>query len=58
MDKSSAYGAKEPGFKNQVEEENLFVSLCINMFCKKDRNKQKSSDWGQPLKKIKIINNK
>ena len=36
VNKSSAYDAKGPGFKNQVEEENLFVSLCINMFCKKD----------------------
>ena len=39
VDKSSAYGGKEPGFKNQVEEDNLFVSLCIYMFFKKDRNK-------------------
>ena len=38
VDKSSAYGAKGPGFNNPVEEENLLLSLCIYMFCKKDRN--------------------
>ena len=39
VDKSSPHSAKGPGFKNPVEEENLFVSLCIYMFYKKDRNK-------------------
>ena len=39
VDKSSAYCARDLGSKSGGGRKFIFVSLCIYMFCKKDRNK-------------------